>query len=216
MPTALPVLSDPIDPKQITCSTDRFRCTRMSAILTAGDCKNYDFTFEGMVNAGFRGSAGQTTAFRFDRIIKEIVAGTVPVLKRQGHEPRPEDTSEWAEKRRLVDRILAGNVEEKGQLTVLLDESERSFDLPTQIGIWRLLRAFSSRVQFIVASHSFYALDLPEANYLELTEGYLGTSLQCLAMLAGWDQERPGVEDFEARLRETQAEGKAVTKKVRR
>ena len=39
MPVALPVLSPPVDPTQITCSTDRFRCTRMSAILTAGDCK---------------------------------------------------------------------------------------------------------------------------------------------------------------------------------
>lgn len=37
--TALPVLSPPIAPDKITCATDRFRCARMSAVITAGDCK---------------------------------------------------------------------------------------------------------------------------------------------------------------------------------
>lgn len=76
----------------------------------------------------------------------------------------------------------------------MLDEPERSFDLQMQVAIWRLIRAYSAKVQFIVASHSFYALGLPETNYIDMTPGYLELSARCKDLLSLWVDEKPTVQ----------------------
>lgn len=161
---------------------------------------DWDFGKEGIQNAMFRGSAGETTSFRFERLLNEIVAGKVPTLGRKASGRHLPPGDDGLLKFEIADRILAGNAAERGPLTVLLDEPERSFDLPMQVSVWRFLRAYASRYQFIVASHSLYALNIPEAHYVELTPGYLDVSLRCAAMLAGWKDEKPPVVD-EARWR---------------
>ena len=39
MAAPLPVIRPPVAPDKITCAEDRFRCTKLSAVITAGDCK---------------------------------------------------------------------------------------------------------------------------------------------------------------------------------
>jgi hypothetical protein len=73
----------------------------------------------------------------------------------------------------------------------LLDEPERSYDLNAQVGVWRLLRAYSDQVQFIVASHSLFALKIPDAHYIELSPRYLEGSEAVLEILQKWPQEKP-------------------------
>ncbi len=145
---------------------------------------DWDFGSEGISNVMFRGSAGETTIRNVSRIFDAVVRGQVPKV-------------EWKCERRkvkpgleLADHFLRGNAK-KGPPTVILDEPERSNDLNTEVGVWRFLRAFSPRVQFIVASHSLFALRIPEASYIELSPGYLDGSVKALAILEKWAEEKP-------------------------
>ena len=160
------------------------------AVGLMGGAAAFDWAFgeEGLANAMFKGSAGQTTMFRFDRIINEVVAGEVPAVAWQF--PRDHSSSMWAKRVKIAERVLKGNAE-KGQPTILLDEPERSYDLNAQVGVWRFLRAYADQVQFIVASHSLFALKIPDAHYVELSPRYLAGSEAVLDILQKWPEEKP-------------------------
>lgn len=150
---------------------------------------DWDFGSEGLSNAMFKGSAGQTTLFRFNRLAEEIVASEVPkVAWKFPRERTGKDT--WGQRVRLAARLLEGSAT-RGQPTILLDEPERSYDLNTQISIWRFLRSYSDQIQFIVASHSLFALKIPEAHYIELSPGYLTGAEAALEILQKWPTEKP-------------------------
>jgi ABC-type Mn2+/Zn2+ transport system ATPase subunit len=150
---------------------------------------DWDFGASGLSNAMFRGSAGQTTLFRFNQLAEEIVARSVPKVSwKVPHERAGKGT--WGQRVTLAAHFLESNAP-KGQPTLLLDEPERSYDLNTQIGIWRFLRAYSDQVQFIVASHSLFALKIPEANYIELSPAYLAGAEKALEILQKWPAEKP-------------------------
>jgi len=157
-------------------------------LMGGGAAFDWDFGMEGIANTMFKGSAGQTTMFRFDRLVNEIVAGEVPEVTWKF--PRTNNNSVWADRVKIATHFLEGNAE-KGQPTVLLDEPERSYDLNAQVGVWRLLRAYSDQVQFIVASHSLFALKIPDAHYIELSPRYLAGSEAVLDILAKWPEEKP-------------------------
>ena len=157
-------------------------------LMGGGAAFDWDFGMEGIANTMFKGSAGQTTMFRFDRLINEIVAGEVPEVAWKFS--RSGNSGTWGDRVKLVERFLEGNAE-KGQPTVLLDEPERSYDLNAQVGVWRLLRAYADQVQFIVASHSLFALKIPDAHYIELSPRYLAGSEAVLDLLTKWPEEKP-------------------------
>lgn len=149
---------------------------------------DWDFGDSGIANAMFKGSAGQTTMFRFDQILNQIVQGTVPEVEWKVDKKRLNDI--WRARAAIAERFLT-KTDKQGQPTVLLDEPERSYDFNTQVGIWRFIRAYSADVQFIVASHSLFALKIPDANYIELSPGYLAGSIKGLDLLAKWSDEKP-------------------------
>lgn len=144
---------------------------------------DYDFTVAGLHNTMFKGSAGQTTLFRFDQLIDEIAAGAVPTLERRIKRTSVNDV--WQARLDAADRFLAATGA-MGPQTVLLDEPDRSLDLAAQHAIWRFLRVYAGDVQFIVASHAVFALNLPEANYIELVPGTLAPAQRAIANLATW------------------------------
>jgi predicted ATPase len=96
----------------------------------------------------------------------------------------------WKERIELVEKFLVGTGD-KGPVTVMMDEPERSYDLPLQATVWRFLRAQSTRIQFIVASHSVFALNIPEAHYIELESGYLEAAKAAVGLLPKWAEEKP-------------------------
>ena len=157
-------------------------------LSSGGAAFDWDFGTEGIQNQIFKGSAGQTNMFRFDRILNEIVAGVVPEV--EWKIPRVAVNDLWRERIDLAKTILKKNAA-KGPPTILLDEPERSYDLNAQIGVWRLLRAYADQVQFIVASHSLFALKIPDAHYIELSPGYLTSSETALEILQKWPEEKP-------------------------
>lgn len=79
-------------------------------------------------------------------------------------------------------RLLQGSGP-RGQPTTLLDEPDRSLDLPGQRELWDLIRSAASEHQIIIAAHSPFAMDIPGANYIELVPGYLGEVRDAVAAL---------------------------------
>lgn len=152
-----------------------------------GAAFDWDFGMEGIQNQLFKGSAGQTNMYRFDRILNEIIAGIIPEVEWKMKRESVNDL--WQARIDLAKSILKKNGK-KGQPTVLLDEPERSYDLNAQGGTWKFIRAYSEDVQFIVASHSLFALQIPEANYIDLSPGYLKKSEGMVDLLKRWSTEK--------------------------
>ncbi len=158
-------------------------------VVGGGAAFDWDFGPEGVANYLFRGSAGQVTLKRFDKVLESLVR-RVDSPKVEYKVLSGKVNSLWESRLKIVNTILkgSGNV---GQPTILLDEPERSLDLNYQPAIWRLLRAFAPTTQFIVASHSLFSLRIPEANYIELSPEYLSGSEKALQLLADWSSEKP-------------------------
>ena len=151
-----------------------FDPSHAAGLTGGGSAFDWDFGMEGIQNTMFKGSAGQTTMMRMDKVVGSIIRREVPEVDLRMNEKTVNDL--WAARIKTAKHFLKGTGK-KGQPTVLLDEPERSFDFDFQFRIWNLIRMFAPEVQFIVASHSFFALRLPEANYIELTPGYLDPHL---------------------------------------
>jgi len=145
---------------------------------------DWDFGMEGLRNVMFKGSAGQTTLCRSERLVNDLARGVVPAIEWKS----PKD---WTiEKHPWIVPFLAGSGD-KGQPTVFLDESERSYDLEKQYQHWRFLRSVASEVQIIVASHSIFAVDIEEANYIDLVPGRLDRARRIYASaVIDWPTQR--------------------------
>lgn len=157
-------------------------------LLGGGAAFDDDFFSEGVVNTMFKGSSGQTTEFRLQKVLATIVNKQTPNVERR---MRQEEANGYHGQRiQVADAWLKPSIEQ-GPPTILFDEPERSFDLQHQIAIWRVMRAYADEVQFIVASHNFFALQLPEAHYIEMTPGYLNLSLGARKLLDVWPSEKP-------------------------
>ena len=158
-------------------------------VVGGGAAFDWDFGVEGVANYMFRGSAGQVTLKRFDKVLESLVRRTTPP-KVEYKITSGKVNSLWEDRLKIANTFLKGSGK-VGQPTILLDEPERSLDLNYQPAIWRLLRSFAPTTQFIVASHSLFALRIPEANYIELGSDYLKGSEKALKLLEGWSEEKP-------------------------
>lgn len=92
----------------------------------------------------------------------------------------------------LVDTLFEAHCPQ-GPQTLLLDEPESGFGMPWQAGLWRnvLSRIDPAKHQVIVATHSPFALMVPDAHYIEMTPGYAN---DCSAtLLADLGRKLPGL-----------------------
>lgn len=147
-------------------------------LVGGGAAFDDDFFGEGVANVMFKGSAGEQTKFRFEVMAQAILQGEAPRVEWR----IDKSAASWDERVKVAEFFLQGSGEE-GPPTILLDEPERSYDLPTQMRIWRVIQTCSAKIQFIVASHSVFALQIPEAHYIEMENGYLDESLRCVSAL---------------------------------
>lgn len=139
-----------------------------------------DFFTEGVASTMFRGSTGETTLRNLGPLLNFVLVKQPAI-----HKKHPLSNKDW-------ETFLKGTGE-KETPTILCDEPDRGFDAPSQLRLWRLLRAAGRKFQVIVATHSLFALDLPDANYIEMSPGYLDEGRKTLVTLAGFHQEPPGV-----------------------
>jgi energy-coupling factor transporter ATP-binding protein EcfA2 len=124
-----------------------------------------DFFDQGLRNLMLKESSGITTLAKMSAIAETVFLGDPwPGI---AWKVRKDDT-----RAKLVEETLKGELP-KGQPTVLMDEPDRSLDLPHRVGIWKRLPEKAGDFQFIVATHSVLALNVPGANYIELSKGYL-------------------------------------------
>lgn len=154
-----------------------------------GSSFDYDFMDEGLANVFSKGSSGQTTLRRLSKIVEGTISRTVPVLDQRMHAEHV--NSLWAARIHVALKLMEGTAP-LGPPTILCDEPERSADIPNQIKIWRFLRDCALESQVIVASHTLFALNLPEAHYIEMADGYLDASKKALDILmTTWAPEPP-------------------------
>ena len=75
--------------------------------------------------------------------------------------------------------------------TFLFDEPDRSLDVENQIMLWRFLRSFAAggKAQFIVACHTPFVLDLPEAHQIEMTPRFLDLFRKVRDLQIGFQRE---------------------------
>lgn len=129
-----------------------------------------DFFSEGVAAMFNRGSSGQTVSSGLGEIFAKLKDKAT--LNPEFRIKKGSVNSLWAKRAEAIESFFSPSME-KGKITILLDEPDRSLDIPTQKLIWRGLRNLSQKYQLIVASHSTFAVDVKDAIYIELSSGYL-------------------------------------------
>lgn len=155
-----------------------------------GGSFDWDFGMEGMQNAMFKGSHGETTMWRGNVAFGLAMGKEPPALVWKEREPEPEEaTSGFSEHQlsywRLMRRIQEVLGDGSGRPVFLLDEPDKSLDARNQHVLWKNVAIASKRwgFQVIASSHSVFALGLPGANYIELVPGHMDTAVSALRAL---------------------------------
>lgn len=152
---------------------------------------DWDFGDKGFQNALFKGSHGETTLMRAEEILLCLVGVQQPPARRwkilePGEEPRHSSkyaVETWSAERRMLE-ILEGTGKHECP-TLLFDEPDRSLDAPSQYKFWEnvVKHAKNQGIQVIATTHSVFALNLPDTNYIELIPGHLEGSVFAVARL---------------------------------
>lgn len=149
----------------------QFLDPRVTVGITSGAFDN-DFFNEGLRETIHRKSmsSGEKTLSRLGRVVS-VLTGESPMPTQVEYKVSAKVlNSTWAAGLAIVKERFKATAPE-GPATILLDEPESGLGLPLQARLWELLARHSGH-QLIVASHSPFALGLPEANYIETSLGY--------------------------------------------
>lgn len=142
-----------------------------------GGAFDWDFGMEGLQNTMFKGSSGQSVAFRMKKALEALAWGEFPKVVWKGYQRE--------EKKRKVAQWLKGTGKRTCP-TILLDEPARALDLDRQLAIWiRIAQAKGTQV--IVATHSPFGFFIPGAHFIETEPGY--TKSVKAALQAFMDEE---------------------------
>lgn len=142
-----------------------------------GSAFDDDFFAQGVANTMYQGSSGQRT-------IRDISLAA----KASGHgieyRIRKDTVNDlWKARIELAERMLAPSGP-SGPYTAVLDEPDRSLDIDNAAVLWKSIISGAERRQFIVATHSMFALGIRGASYIELSPGYLEKCLEALLALS--------------------------------
>lgn len=86
----------------------------------------------------------------------------------------------WTERADGIKDVILNGTIQQGKRTVLMDEPDRSLDLPAQLKIWKYLEnEWSDTFQIIVATHNPMALSV-DANFIDVVPGYVEECRKCL------------------------------------
>lgn len=143
-----------------------------------GSAFDNDFLSEGVALSMLRASAGETTAARGTNAYNALFkARPLPPLSWAAGRSEKEYPSLY--------RFLRGTpTPDVAPIpTLLLDEGERSLSITSQEAFWMnlCLRAWDKSLpplQVIIATHSPFALCLPQVSYIEMTPGYMEQSIK--------------------------------------
>jgi len=121
-----------------------------------------------------KGSCGQLNVHRLGEVLVPKLREKIEWVRPPdpNYKPEPERQDHYREQQMWLQEYLKGTMK-PGQPTVLLDEPDAGMDWLTKESLWTLIMATSDRKQYIIASHSIFAMNFPGANFIELTPGYL-------------------------------------------
>jgi energy-coupling factor transporter ATP-binding protein EcfA2 len=128
------------------------------AVGLMGGAFDDDFFMEGIGNTMAHISAGQMTLMRTNMVMKHLEKGAPKIEYR--HSVSNAD-------RKAIEAMLAPNGE-KGPVTILCDEPDRSVDLDFARQLWDILPRAAAGRQIIVATHHVFALKVEGANYIDI------------------------------------------------
>lgn len=157
-----------------------------------------DDFFEAGLNSIFeKGSSGEIVAHHVSNIFtstrdKKRIQPEYRVNKKHVN-------SVWKNWLEQIQEFFKPNIELADKVTVILDEPDRSLDIPNQSIIWKSLSSpkLLERVQLIIASHSTFAVDVSGANYIEFTPNYLEECRKAVS-----EQNKSEIELFKHRIDE--------------
>lgn len=146
-------------------------------LMGGGSAFDYDFMMEGIARTMNPASSGELSMHAINRIILAAQKTFTPDLKMKyvsaDKLPEHEPYKGW-----LTTQVLS-DPKDPARLrnTILLDEFDRSLDIPMAAHIWSLLsRRAAMRHQLITAGHSPMLLKLADAglcNLIDLCPGYV-------------------------------------------
>jgi len=135
----------------------------------SGGSFDEDFFGQGIHNTMLKASDGQTTTHRTMMVLAQIK--NTKEIKFTMDRDRVNEV--WQDRLDKISTLLK-STGEPGPVTILLDEPDRSLDFDAAEDVWSFLPKVAKTCQVIVATHHWMALHVAEANYIELSKGYLG------------------------------------------
>lgn len=147
-----------------------------------------DFMTDGINSLRSRNqSTGQKTSMRINEAIDILMRTNLFNAKKDKKAPKVNEfptefvwkmtksqvNDFWAARLDFAESMLKSTIP-VGQKTILMDEPESGFSLVWQYGLWSNVLASeeASKFQLIIATHSPYALNVPNANYIDVVPGY--------------------------------------------
>ena len=160
--------------------------TRRAVGLDSGHFDD-DFMSEGLKEVmANEESHGEQSIRRFADTLG-IVAGKKPPPKEVVFKTHAKGaTGERLERWSILEKRMNGTCE-KGAFSILMDEPESNLSLSNQHDVFSFIDrvAVDNNVQVIVASHSPFALGLPNTHYVDMAPGYMDT---CITMMKALGQ----------------------------
>jgi energy-coupling factor transporter ATP-binding protein EcfA2 len=136
---------------------------------------DFDFTEDAMGYSMVKQSSGQHVNMGMSRIL-----GSITKLEEVPRKIKTSNVNDlWGAAIDAATRSLERTPGLEGPRTLLLDEPERSLDLPSQRKSWEVFGQ-QKRFQMIIATHSVFALFIPGATYIDVQKGYLEESRKAL------------------------------------
>lgn len=139
---------------------------------------DYDFIGEGTSALFTKGSSGELGILNMEKLLIGMKdAKSVSIKWKEKYlKEKPTEAAKFT-----MD-FLNGNIP-SGPPTFILDEPDRSVDIPNQLKLWTFMRTMAKKSQVIVASHSVFGATIPGANYIEFNPGYLK---ECRETIGAW------------------------------
>lgn len=138
--------------------------------LISGAAFDDDFMSEGIFNSQNKESTGRTTTLRLANILSVLY----------GKSSFPKEIEFRLKEERLAPerkRVLEARIE-KGQRSIIMDEPESGLAIQAQSNLFDIIdkAAKEQDLQIIIATHSIFSLTCTDANFIELSKGYINIS----------------------------------------
>jgi len=162
-------------------------CDPRNSVGLADGAFDDDFMDLGLRNlfAQKEASHGQLSAHRIDKTLAVLTGKEKAPSAVEWRVSRKNVNTHWAAAFDIVEARMKASIE-RGQPTIILDEPEANFSLLWQSRLWDLISSpeVTRDYQVIVATHSVFALGIPDANYIDFEPGYVEKSTHALQLKA--------------------------------